>query len=109
MANGSILIPEKFKLNKKVIQVIVDDDYCNDEKLWGEADFTQRIITLCHRTKSLKYPKGKVLSKATKERTFYHELVHHILNNMGQEKLSYDEDFVDEFACKLYEYEKTKQ
>lgn len=104
MANGSIKIPEKFRLNKKTIRIIIDDDYCKDEGLWGEADFTEMIITLCHRT-----PKGKILKKSDKEKTFYHELVHHILNSMGREELSYDEDFAVKFADLLYEYEKTKQ
>ena len=31
--NGSILIPEKFKLNGKVINVIIDNEYCNDGEL----------------------------------------------------------------------------
>jgi hypothetical protein len=32
-----------------------------------------------------------------------------ILDSIGQEKLQYDEKFVDDFALRLYEYEKTKQ
>lgn len=107
--NSSILIPESFKLGGKRIRVIVDDDYCSQEHLWGEADFTEMIITLCHKTKSIKYPKGRVLKKSVKEKTFFHELIHHILNSMGKEKLSYDEDFVEAFAVRLWEYEKTKQ
>jgi len=43
--NGSILIPEKFKLNGKTIEVIIDNDYCKDNKCMGEADFTLNIIT----------------------------------------------------------------
>lgn len=38
--NGSIIIPEKFRLNKKPIMVLVDDDYCRDNGCLGEADFT---------------------------------------------------------------------
>lgn len=102
--NGSHLIPEDFKLAMKRIRVIVNDDYCKSEGLWGEADFTQRLITLCHRT-----PKGKILKKSLKEKTFFHELVHQILYSMGQEQLMYDEDFVDLFAERLYEYENTKR
>ena len=102
--NGSFLIPEKFCLNKKRIIVIVDDDYCKQEGLWGEADFTEKLITLCHRA-----PKGKILKKAVKENTFFHELVHHILDSMGEEVLKYNEKFVELFADRLYEYEKTKR
>lgn len=104
MANGSILIPQKFRLAGKAIRVIVDDVYCKEMKYWGEADFDKRKITLCHRTH-----KGKVLKKSDKEKTFFHELVHQILGTMNNDKLTYDEDFVDLFANRLYEYEKTKQ
>lgn len=101
--NGSIIIPERFRLNKKVILIIVDDDYCNDNEYLGEADFTEKLITLCDRYK------GKRLTKKIKEQTYFHELVHMILDSMGKERLKYDENFVEMFAQRLYEYEKTKQ
>lgn len=100
--NGSIIIPEKFKLNKKVIQVLIDDDYCQQHGFLGEADFTEKVITLCD-----KYD-GKRIKKAEKEKTFYHELVHMILDSMAKHNLKYNEDFVEDFAQRLYEYEKTK-
>jgi hypothetical protein len=101
--NGSILIPEKFKLNGKTIQVIIDNDYCKDNKCMGEADFTLNIITLCD-----EYG-GKKVNKRSKEQIFYHELIHHILNAMNLEKLKYNELFVDMFADKLIEYERSKR
>lgn len=100
--NGSFLIPESFRLKNQPYRVIVDNDYCNDDKVYGEADFTQRIITICNRYE------GKALNKSTKEKTFFHELVHHILDSMGKDELNEDEDFVDLFADRLHEYEKTK-
>jgi hypothetical protein len=101
--NGSFLIPSSFKLSGKTINVIIDDDYCNQDKLWGEADFTERIITLCH-----KDWKGRTVKKSDKELTFLHELVHQILHSMDNE-LKWDEDFVEQFSERLYEYEKTKR
>jgi hypothetical protein len=101
--NNSFLIPEKFKLNKKTVVVIVDDEYLKDYKFWGEADFTEGMIILCHRDW-----KGRVLKKTDKEKTFYHELVHQILHSMNH-KLKWDEDFVEAFSDRLYEFEKTKQ
>lgn len=101
--NDSFLIPEKFKLSGKSIAVIIDDEYCEQDKLWGEADFTNRVITLCH-----KDWKGDVVKKSDKEKTFLHELVHQILHSMDNE-LKWDEDFVEEFSKRLYEYEKTKR
>lgn len=100
--NGSIIIPEKFKLNKKTIRVIVDDDYCNSNGFVGEADFTEKVITLCD------IYSGRKLVKSEKEKTYYHELIHMILDSMGKHNLKYNEDFVEEFAQRLYEYEKTK-
>lgn len=102
--NSCSFIPHKFKLRNKTIKVVIDDDYLKDEKLWGEADFTELIISLCHRSYD-----NKILDKATKGKVFYHELVHQILNSMGKHKLNEDEDFVDKFGCLLYEYEKTKR
>ena len=43
-----------------------------------------------------------------KEKTFFHELVHMILDAMGQDELNRNEDFVDAFAELWYEFEKTK-
>jgi hypothetical protein len=100
--NGSILIPEKFRLNGKTIKVIVDDDYCKDEKCLGEADFSQKLITLAS------ICNGKKIRKADKEKTFFHELVHMILDSMGEDRLKYNEQFVDDFALLLYEFEKSK-
>jgi hypothetical protein len=100
--NGSIIIPESFKLSGKLIKVIIDDDYCQDNKFYGEADFTEKVITLCD-----KY-NGKRIKKAEKEKTFYHELTHMILDSMKRHRLKYNEDFVEEFAQRLYEFEKTK-
>jgi hypothetical protein len=101
--NGSILIAEKFKLNNIAINVIVDNDYLSEDGSYGEADFTNKVITICNKFK------GKSLTKKEKEQTYFHELVHMILHSMGHEKLKYDEDFVENFAQRLYEYEKTKQ
>jgi hypothetical protein len=101
--NGSIIIPEKFKLRNKTITVVIDDDYLSDDGSYGEADFTNRLITVCGKFK------GKKLSKKDKEATYFHELIHMILHSMDRHKLKYDEKFVEDFAQLLYEYEKTKQ
>ena len=101
--NGSHLIPEKFRLNGKKVMVIIDDDYCKEESCVGEADFTQKLITLAS------ICNGKKITKSEKEKTFFHELVHMILDSMGRYKLKYDEKFVDDFALLLHEYEKSKE
>jgi hypothetical protein len=101
--NGSFLIPTKFKLKGKTITVEIDDNYCEENGMVGEADFTEKIITLCNKFK------GKKITKAEKEKTYYHELVHMVLDSIDRHKLKYNEDFVEAFAQRLYEYEKSKQ
>lgn len=102
--NKCSFIPHKFKLANKTHKVILDEEYLRDNKLWGEADFDDYIIRLCHRDHT-----NKILSKSTKGKVFYHELVHEILNSMGEHELNENETFVDKFGCLLYEYEKTKK
>ena len=101
--NGSILIPEIFKLNGRIITVIIDDEYCTSDGCHGEADFDLKTITLCGRFK------GKNLRRSEREKTYFHELVHMILDSRGKDRLKWDEEFVEAFAQRLYEYEKTKQ
>ena len=52
--------------------------------------------------------KSNTFKKPEKEKTYYHELIHMILDSMGKHNLKYNEGFVEEFAQRLYEYEKTK-
>ena len=102
--NNCQLIPHKFKLEGETIKVVVDDEYLKKYKSWGEADFNNLKVILCRRSHS-----GYLLTKEDRTVTFYHELVHHILDRMGMDKLNEDEIFVDGFAYLLYEYEKTKK
>lgn len=104
--NGSFLIPEKFYLNNKPIDVVIDDDYLNKKKYHGLAVFKKGVIKLCN------VFKGKKLPKTVKEETFYHELSHMIVDSFDDGRytdLKYDENFIDLLASRLYEYEKTKQ
>ena len=43
------------------------------------------------------------------ESSFYHELVHGILDTMGKKELSADEELVEGFANLLHQYIKTKK
>lgn len=49
----------------------------------------------------------KSLHGDNKEQTFLHEVVHHILNSMGEATLRQNEQFVDVFATFLHQYMKT--
>jgi hypothetical protein len=43
------------------------------------------------------------------EETIYHEVVHGILNTIDRHDLSEDENFVQNFAVLLHQFEKTKK
>jgi hypothetical protein len=45
----------------------------------------------------------------SQERTFYHELVHSILEEIGYKELTTNEQFVDAFSALLYQFEMTKK
>ena len=99
--SNSIPLPIKFKLDKKLIKVVFNNKYCQDEGIYGEADFTNGIITLCDRKD------GKKVIRSIIEQTFHHELTHFILHSFGRNKLKYDEGFVDNFADRLQEFRQT--
>lgn len=49
------------------------------------------------------------LEDSAKEQTFYHELVHAILDELGENELTGNERFVQSFSMLLYQFEKTKE
>lgn len=51
---------------------------------------------------------GKELPKDSIEQTLYHEVTHAILDELGYNKLSSDEKFVQGFSLLLHQFETTK-
>jgi hypothetical protein len=100
---NKITIPSEFKLNGKKIIVQYDDEYCDENGLLGEADFTDKTITLTSTDN------GKRLPRAEIHKTFYHELTHLVLDAANRHQLKYNEEFVDAVGMLLYEYERTKK
>ena len=100
MAN-KIIIPHEFKLNNKVIKVEYDNDYCNENGYYGESDFTEKLITMCDEFKGVKLP------LVEQNKTFFHELTHLLLDACKRHTLKYNEEFVEEFSQKLYEFSRT--
>lgn len=100
---NKIFIPSEFKLNKERIKVEFDNDYCNKESLYGEADFSERVITLSN------IDKGRKMKKEEIDKTFYHELMHFLFDAIGKERMKYDEELVEALAIALYEFERTKK
>jgi len=83
-------IPKSFKLfgeTYKVRQVVKVDK----EDSWGEIT-NKNIIRI-----------KKGINQEQKEQTFLHEILHASLDNLGYEKLSSDEIFVDTLAKALHQ------
>jgi hypothetical protein len=100
---NKINIPYEFKLNGKIVTVEFDDEYCQEEGLLGEADFTEKTITLTTKEEGKRLPKSEV------DKTFYHELTHLILDAANRHQLKWNEEFVDAISLLFYEFERTKK
>jgi hypothetical protein len=49
-----------------------------------------------------------LVSEQSKEATIYHEVVHAILDTLGEFDLSQKEEFVQKFSVLMHQFEKTK-
>jgi len=90
----SLAIPKEFTLIGKKITV----EHGNaklDKDVHGEARYLEDKIILSDNDE---------LSERFKLQTFYHEVVHFILNEMGEAKLNNNEKFVDIFSKLLTEF-----
>lgn len=52
---------------------------------------------------------GEEIAEDIMEQTLYHEVVHAILDELGYDKLSSDEKFVQSFSLLLHQFETTKK
>lgn len=95
-------IPVKYSLGgieRKVIKVdTLDHDDC-----YGFYDAVSKDILISE------HADGKRIKKDEKELTYIHELVHAILDVMGEKKLYSNEKFVSNLSTFLYESFKTAQ
>lgn len=91
-------IPKTFMLGGQTITVETKDMIDNNPDIHGQALYDEQKI------KMLTKLKGDY-----RDVVFTHELVHHILNKMGEYKLRKDERFVDLFATFLHQYMKTAE
>lgn len=96
-------IPTKFKLFATTYNIVWDNTYCNNIRVYGEANYSTSGITLSDTIK------GEPLSEDRIIDTFYHEKVHSILDAMHKRELSEDEEFVDVFAKLLRQADETSE
>lgn len=101
MNNIPVTIPKSFTLGGTEWKIVWDNEGCNDKGNYGHCSYCTSTITL-----STTYGL-KDLSKDKIEQTFYHELVHAILDTMGEHDLSDNEKLVNTFSVFLHQYNKS--
>ena len=77
----------------------IDESRLDDLKLLGLCEFPKSLISI--------YEKG--IHKSLIEQTIYHEVVHAILESMGENELSSNDKFVQNFAILLHQFEISKK
>ena len=86
-------IPNKIRIGGQDIDVCIKD-HLTDEKL-GTICLASGELEIAEKFYEYKQ------SESSKVNTFIHEVVHGVLNTMGENKLSSDEKFVSTFASLL--------
>lgn len=89
-------IPKTFELGGQTISIEFKDMIANTPGMDGQASYGEQLIEL----------KNGMKPEYT-QFVFFHELVHHILSQMGEDKLRGTEKFVNEFATFLHQAIKT--
>lgn len=94
-------IPISYELFGSTWNIIWDNERMNDKQNYGECSYGEKTITLSNTEGIYKLSKDKI------NQTFYHELVHAILDTMHERDLSNNEKFVNTFSELLYQFVKT--
>jgi hypothetical protein len=90
-------IPSSVQLHGLTIPTKYSDDLVAEDDCIGKAKYRTGIIVLQRRLKGVPFPRPQ------QEQTWCHELVHHILEQMGEEELRQNEKHVDLFAQLLHQ------
>lgn len=96
-------IPISFKLFATKISVVFDDSHLIEKNALGESSFSESKIRLATKTWRNDLPDEVILD------SFYHEKVHMILDTMGRDELSKDEEFVEVFSRLLRQADETEE
>lgn len=97
MENKQLRIPTEFNILGKTIKVEFKDDYCSGANIYGQANHPENTIYLTTRLQS------RIIALENVEHTYLHEVVHHILQAMGETELNNSEKFVDLFSGILHQ------
>lgn len=91
------MIPKSFKLGAETI-IVRQKDFINSGNILGEYSKGIGCVDLALNALSEKIP------YSSKERTFFHELVHAMLYHIGERDLSSNEQFVDALSGVMHQY-----
>jgi hypothetical protein len=94
------MIPTTFTLGGLKFNIQLVDDI--DDTGLGRA------LNCLGDIKISKHFHGRDIPENSMERTFYHELTHAILDEIGFKSMSDNEQFVDTFSAMLYQFEQIK-
>ena len=93
-------IPERFYIGGQLVDV---ENVNNLQGKLGECSIAEGYIKIADTFD------GHIQTKSSKDNTFVHELVHAVLDTMGQSDLSADEIFVNSFSGFLTEALRTAE
>ena len=96
MAVNKTPIPKTIRVGNKKYSIEIVETMLQRRRM-GMIDYSTQRITLGRKSNVT----GQHYSQAVMTETFWHELVHAILNDMGQTALNKDEKFVSEFSKQL--------
>lgn len=96
-------IPSEFYLFGSKWMVIFDNDNLDNNKNYGECRSTERVIAIASKSH------GRQRTDDAIGETFYHELIHAILDSSEYNKLSENENLVSLMGKLLYQFELTKK
>ena len=90
-----LTLPKKLQVRGKWYSVDVVESMRNKSHM-GEVNYPNQTITIARKTHH-----GVPFKLSALHETFWHELVHCILNSMGEDELNNNEAFVEEFGHRL--------
>lgn len=89
-------IPKRIRVGEKEYSIEVVEAML-DKRLAGEINYHERLIQVGMRNGRT----GRLFNPNFVHDTFWHELVHAILDDMDEDKLNRNEKFVTAFAARL--------
>lgn len=102
MENRNTNIPKSFELGGTVYDVEIIPGSKLGSNACAQIQYAASKVVIADESNGIKCSDDFMTA------SFYHELVHGILETMGKRELSEDESFVEGFANLLHQYNNTK-